>query len=76
LLLHSDDTAGTGVTVVHSRDVLESYDFPFGPVAFEELLELDRDSEGMVISPAVHYMSGNVIGKELVDQIMEGFVWR
>jgi hypothetical protein len=41
-----------------------------GGVCLEEFLALDRAHDGIVLSPAVHYMEGQLLGQGLVDQIM------
>ena len=35
-----------------------------------------RAPDGVVISPAVHYMEGQLVGSTLVDQIMVGTGYR
>lgn len=47
-----------------------------GGVCLEELLQLDRAADGIVLSPAVHYMEGKLVGQGLVDQIMVGTSYR
>jgi hypothetical protein len=39
-------------------------------VCLEEQLVLDRAPDGIVLSPALHYMEGQLLGQGLVDQIM------
>eukprot|EP01041_Mallomonas_annulata_P005139 gene5139-10274_t len=51
------------------------YSFPMGDIVLEEKLHLDVSEDGVVISPAVHYMSSSLIGKDLVDQIMQETTW-
>lgn len=41
-----------------------------GGVCLEEFLQLDRAADGIILSPAVHYMEGKLVGHGLVDQIM------
>jgi hypothetical protein len=43
-----------------------------GQVILEEFLTLDRTDDGIVLSPAVHYLGGSIFGNGLVDQIMVG----
>jgi hypothetical protein len=43
-----------------------------GAVCLEEHLQLDRAPDGIVLSPALHYMEGRLLGQGLVDQIMWG----
>lgn len=45
-------------------------------MCLEELLQLDRAADGIVLSPAVHYMEGKLVGQGLVDQIMVGTSYR
>jgi hypothetical protein len=61
---------------VHDEEELRLYDFPMGAVCLEEFLDLDRAPDGIVLSPAVHYMEGQLLGKGLVDQIMIGTGYR
>jgi hypothetical protein len=62
--------------LVDNVEALQAYDFYRGPVVLEEVLDLDHAPDGRVVAPAVHYMSGHLIGEGLVDQIMEGFTWQ
>ncbi|CAG9463223.1 unnamed protein product [Pedinophyceae sp. YPF-701] len=64
--------AGEGIIFVTEREQLAMYDFPMGDVCLEEFLNLDCAPDGVVLSPAVHYMEGMLIGRGLVDQIMIG----
>jgi len=64
--------AGEGIEFVSSGDYLASYSFPMGDVCLEELLELDRADDGVVLSPAVHYFGTSIVGTTAVDQIMVG----
>lgn len=47
-----------------------------GGVCLEERLQLDRAHDGIIISPAVHYMEGQLVGSRLVDQLMVGTGYR
>ena len=51
---------------------LAAYTFPMGDVCLEEHLDLDLAPDGIVLSPALHYNEGNLVGEDLVDQIMKG----
>ena len=64
--------AGEGILFVSDVEVLKSYDFAMGDVILEEFLALDRSSDGIVLSPAVHYFGSTPVGRGLVDQIMVG----
>jgi len=64
--------AGEGIIFVSEEEQLKLYDFPMGDVLLEEKLNLDKASDGIVLSPAVHYMESKLVGKALVDQIMVG----
>lgn len=64
--------AGEGIMFVSSEEELKIYDFCMGDVCLEEFLILDKASDGLVLSPAMHYNEGVLIGKGLVDQIMVG----
>jgi hypothetical protein len=64
--------AGEGILFLNSEEQLRMYDFPMGDVALEEFLDLDKSGDGVVLSPAMHYNEGVLLGKELVDQIMVG----
>lgn len=68
--------AGEGILFVHDEEELKLYDFPMGGVCLEEFLTLDRAADGIVLSPAIHYMEGQLVGKGLVDQIMVGTGYR
>jgi len=63
--------AGEGIIFVEDEAQLPAYDFPMGAICLEEFLELDRAPDGVVLSPAVHYMEGMLVG-DLCDQIMIG----
>jgi len=62
---------GVGIILKPSQQVLETYDFPLGPVNLEEFLSLDLDQDGEAVSPAFHYMGNRLVGC-VVDQIMDG----
>jgi hypothetical protein len=64
--------AGEGILFLNSVEQLKVYDFPMGDVCLEEFLDLDKASDGLVLSPAMHYNEGVLLGKDLVDQIMVG----
>ena len=64
--------AGEGIKFVKGSDPLKVYDFPMGDVVLEEFLNLDKTEDGIVLSPAVHYMGNAFVGEGLVDQIMVG----
>lgn len=64
--------AGEGIMFVSSVEELKIYDFCMGDVCLEEFLNLDKAPDGLVLSPAMHYNEGVLIGKGLVDQIMVG----
>jgi len=64
--------AGEGIMFVSSEEELKIYDFCMGDVCLEEFLNLDKAPDGLVLSPAMHYNEGVLIGKGLVDQIMVG----
>jgi len=63
--------AGEGIIFPKSDEEVHEYPFAMGPVNLEEFLELDRAPDGVILSPAVHYMEGKPTGV-LVDQIMVG----
>lgn len=62
--------AGWGIIFINSAEDLSSYDFPMGEVLLEEMLNLDLTEDGLVISPAVHYLGTELFGGRLVDQLM------
>ncbi|EKX41719.1 hypothetical protein GUITHDRAFT_74499 [Guillardia theta CCMP2712] len=64
--------AGEGIIFCSELEQLKMYDFPMGDVCLEEFLDLDKAPDGLVLSPAMHYNEGVLIGKGLVDQIMVG----
>eukprot|EP00730_Choanoeca_flexa_P011131 TRINITY_DN2367_c0_g1_i1.p1 TRINITY_DN2367_c0_g1~~TRINITY_DN2367_c0_g1_i1.p1 ORF type:complete len:1263 (+),score=411.59 TRINITY_DN2367_c0_g1_i1:79-3867(+) len=64
--------AGEGILFVSDVEELRRYDFPMGQVILEEFLMLDRTEDGIVLSPAVHYLGASIFGNGLVDQIMVG----
>ena len=63
--------AGEGIIFVNNRKQLELYDFPMGDVLLEEHLNLDTTKDGIVLSPAAHYLAGELV-EGLTDQIMVG----
>eukprot|EP00051_Salpingoeca_urceolata_P006844 m.90543 g.90543 ORF g.90543 m.90543 type:complete len:1273 (-) comp15010_c0_seq4:98-3916(-) len=63
--------AGEGIKFISQADDLKHYTFPMGDVCLEEKLQLDT-VDGIVLSPAVHYMKSTLVGNDLVDQIMVG----
>lgn len=63
-------TAGYGIIFISSVKELEDYDFPMGEVLLEEMLDLDLTDDGLIISPAVHYIGTELFGGRLVDQLM------
>ena len=63
---------GVGIVLCPTNDFLREYDFPLGAVNLEEFLELDTDSNGEAVSPAVHYLGSETIGGYMLDQIMSG----
>lgn len=63
--------AGWGILFIDSREELMKYDFPMGEVLLEEMLNLDMTEDGLVISPAVHYLGPQLFGGKLVDQLMK-----
>jgi beta-aspartyl-dipeptidase (metallo-type) len=65
-------SAGKGILFISSEDELKLYDFPQGDVLLEAKLQLDTADDGIVLSPALHYMKGKLLGDVLVDQIMVG----
>ena len=72
-------TSGFGIIFVSTTDELIAYDFPMGEVLLEEMLDLDLTEDGLVISPAVHYIGEEIFGGKLVDQLMREtvyFGWR
>ena len=50
--------AGEGILFLNSMEQLKMYDFPMGEVCLEEFLDLDKASDGLVLSPAMHYNEG------------------
>jgi len=64
--------AGEGILFLTEEAELRMYSFPMGDVCLEEFLDLDCAPDGLVLSPAMHYNEGVLIGKGLVDQIMTG----
>ena len=71
-------TSGVGILFTCSIQELESYTFPHGEVVMEEKLSIDtvyRSGMEEEISPAVHYMGGNIIGNFLVDQVLNGVIY-
>eukprot|EP00043_Microstomoeca_roanoka_P020483 m.250105 g.250105 ORF g.250105 m.250105 type:complete len:1262 (-) comp17172_c3_seq3:208-3993(-) len=64
--------AGEGILFISDVEQLKTYDFAMGDVSLEEFLTLDRTADGIVLSPAVHYLGETTFGKGLVDQIMVG----
>jgi hypothetical protein len=65
--------AGEGILFINNVEQLRMYDFPMGEVCLEEFLDLDKsEKDGLVLSPAIHYNEGVLLGKDLVDQIMVG----
>jgi formate-dependent phosphoribosylglycinamide formyltransferase (GAR transformylase) len=64
--------AGEGIIFVRSVEELRAYTFPMGDVCLEEHLNLDVAPDGVVLSPALHYNEGELVGEDLVDQIMNG----
>ena len=63
---------GEGIILDASQQHLDTYDFPMGPVNLEEMLHLDLDENKQAISPAMHYLGGEIIGEHMVDQVMQG----
>ena len=63
--------AGWGIIFISSPEELLKYDFPMGEVLLEEMLNLDLTEDGLVISPAVHYLGPKLFGGRLVDQLMK-----
>jgi hypothetical protein len=63
--------AGWGILFIDSAEELMKYDFPMGEVLLEEMLNLDMTEDGLVISPAVHYLGPQLFGGQLVDQLMK-----
>lgn len=63
--------AGEGIFFPESEDELRTYDFRMGQVLLEEYCDLDFTSDGVCLSPAVHYIGKETVG-QLVDQIMVG----
>lgn len=63
--------AGWGILFINSAEELKNYDFPMGEVLLEEMLNLDLTEDGLVISPAVHYLGPKLFGGRLVDQLMK-----
>ena len=63
-------TAGFGIIFIDSIKELKEYAFPMGDVLLEEMLNLDFTDDGLVISPAVHYIGEKIFGGKLVDQLM------
>ena len=63
-------TAGFGIIFINSIKELNEYNFPMGDVLLEEMLNLDFTDDGLVISPAVHYIGKKIFGGKLVDQLM------
>lgn len=63
--------AGWGILFIDSPEELMKYDFPMGEVLLEEMLNLDMTEDGLVISPAVHYLGPQLFGGRLVDQLMK-----
>eukprot|EP00960_Hanusia_phi_P000025 502-Hanusia_phi.AAC.2 len=66
-------TDGDGILVVSEMEQLKMYDFPLGEVCVEEFLNLDKAPDGLILSPALHYNEGVLLGKGLVDQIIVGY---
>ena len=64
--------AGEGILFLKSIEELREYTFPMGDVCLEEHLNLDVAPDGVVLSPALHYNEGDLVGEDLVDQIMHG----
>jgi predicted ATP-grasp superfamily ATP-dependent carboligase len=64
--------AGEGILFLKSVKELSEYTFPMGDVCLEEHLNLDVAPDGVVLSPALHYNEGELVGEDLVDQIMNG----
>ena len=64
--------AGEGILFLRSEAELRAYSFPMGDVCLEEHLALDVAPDGVVLSPALHYNEGELVGSDLVDQIMNG----
>jgi beta-aspartyl-dipeptidase (metallo-type) len=65
--------AGVGIVFPSSVDELKLYDFRHGDVLLEKKMDLDCAQDGIVLSPALHYMKGRLVGEHtLVDQIMVG----
>lgn len=72
-------TSGFGIEFIDTAAQLSAYTFPMGEVLLEEMLNLDLTEDGLVISPAVHYVGDLIFGGKLVDQLMRGtvyFGWR
>lgn len=72
-------TSGFGIEFIDSAAQLSAYTFPMGEVLLEEMLNLDHTEDGLVISPAVHYVGDQIFGGKLVDQLMREtvyFGWR
>lgn len=63
--------AGWGILFISTAEELMTYDFPMGEVLLEEMLNLDLTEDGLVISPAVHYLGPELFGGQLVDQLMK-----
>lgn len=64
-------SSGVGIIFIDTLEDLISYDFPMGEVLLEEMLNLDFTEDGLVISPAVHYLGTELFGGQLVDQLMK-----
>lgn len=72
-------TSGFGIEFISTPEELKAYQFPMGEVLLEEMLDLDHTEDGLVISPAVHYIGEEIFGGKLVDQLMREtvyFGWR
>ncbi len=54
--------AGFGILFVSSKEALRAYQFPMGEVLLEEHLDLDVADDGVVLSPAFHYMGTRLLG--------------
>jgi len=64
--------AGNGILFPTSHEEIVAYDFPMGDVCLEEKLELDYAPDGAEFSPAMHYLDGEWVGPDFLEQIMEG----
>jgi len=64
--------AGNGILFPTTEEEIAAYEFPMGDVCLEEKLKLDLSPDGTEFSPAMHYIDGEWIGPDFLEQIMEG----